>query len=288
MTLRHLEIFMAVCRTMSMSKAAKDLNMSQPAVSKAISELEAFYNTSLFDRLNRRIYLTEAGNALRQYADTILSQFNESVAYLRDGSSFQSCRMCVNVTAAESILNDLLSEIQEKLPDLNLTVGIYNSSAIEQMIRNNECDIGIIDRKDDQLFDSVDLYDEPLGLFASAEYYPDSTITADELLNCRLLLRESGSGNRTACESLLQTINYPASSIWESSSDEALILLAENHMGITILPISCVNQKRKIHSIRADGFILSRSFYLVSLRNKYLNSQIRACMDVIYNFCHKN
>ncbi len=288
MTLRHLEIFMAVCRTMSMSKAAKDLNMSQPAVSKAISELEAFYNTSLFDRLNRRIYLTEAGNALRQYADTILSQFNESVAYLRDGSSFQSCRMCVNVTAAESILNDLLSEIQEKLPDLNLTVGIYNSSAIEQMIRNNECDIGIIDRKDDQLFDSADLYEEPLGLFASEEYYPKDTITADELLNYRLLLRESGSGNRTACESLLQTINYPASSIWESSSDEALILLAENHMGITILPISCVNQKRKIHSIRPDGFILSRSFYLVSLRNKYLNSQIRACMDVIYNFCHKN
>lgn len=285
MTLRHLEIFMAVCRSMSMTQAAKDLNMTQPAVSKAVSELETFYNVSLFDRLNRRIYLTEAGEALRQYASDVITRFNESVSVLRDRTAFQTCRLCVNVTVAESILPQLVKQISQKLPLLDLQIGIHNSSAIESMLRNNECDIGIIDHRNDQLFDSVFLYEEALGLFASRQYCAKTEMEQEELLNYRLLLRESGSGNRNATESLLQTISYPSSQIWESSSDQALISLAENHMGITILPHSCVRNLRTLHEIHLENVQLKRRFHLVSLRNKYLNLQIRSCMDIIHDFC---
>ena len=285
MTLRHLEIFMAVCRSMSMTQAAKDLNMTQPAVSKAVSELEAFYNVTLFDRLNRRIYLTEAGEALRQYAGDVITRFNESVSVLRDRTAFQTCRLCVNVTVAESILPQLVKQISQKLPLLDLQIGIHNSSAIESMLRNNECDIGIIDHRNDQLFDSVFLYEEALGLFASRQYCSKTEMEQEELLNYRLLLRESGSGNRNATESLLQTISYPSSQIWESSSDQALISLAENHMGITILPHSCVRNLRTLHEIHLENAQLKRRFHLVSLRNKYLNLQIRSCMDIIHDFC---
>ena len=83
MTLRHLEIFSAVCAQESFTRAAEQLNMAQPAVSLAIRELEVFYNVRLFERMNRRVYLTEAGRTLRQYADTVLSQFQESVEILR-------------------------------------------------------------------------------------------------------------------------------------------------------------------------------------------------------------
>lgn len=82
MTLRHLEIFSAVCVQESFTRAAEQLNMAQPAVSLAIRELEVFYNVRLFERMNRRVYLTEAGRTLRQYADTVLSQFQESVEIL--------------------------------------------------------------------------------------------------------------------------------------------------------------------------------------------------------------
>lgn len=61
MTLRHLEIFSAVCAQESFTRAAEQLNMAQPAVSLAIRELEVFYNVRLFERMNRRVYLTEAG-----------------------------------------------------------------------------------------------------------------------------------------------------------------------------------------------------------------------------------
>ena len=84
MTLRHLEIFSTVCAQGSFTRAAEKLNMAQPAVSLAIRELEVFYNVRLFERMNRRVYLTEAGRTLWQYADTVLSQFQESVEVLRD------------------------------------------------------------------------------------------------------------------------------------------------------------------------------------------------------------
>ena len=87
MTLRHLEIFSAVCAQESFTRAAEQLNMAQPAVSLAIRELETFYAVRLFERMNRRVYLTEAGRTLRQYADTVLSQFQESVEILRESGT---------------------------------------------------------------------------------------------------------------------------------------------------------------------------------------------------------
>ena len=287
MTLRHLEIFMAVCRTMSMSKAAVQLGMSQPAVSKAIAELEAFYNVSLFDRLNRRIYLSEAGVSLMHYAEVILSQFEESVSFLKDENRISACRLSVNVTAGESFLCDLIRTIEKKLPSLQLSVSVHNSKQIEQMIRANLCDIGIIDEKDDSQFDSVFLCEERLGLFVCGQYRIDETIDAKDLSSHRLLLRESGSGSRAKADTLLDEIEYPLSEIWESSSDKTLIELARNGFGIAILPVSCVQPQDGLKEIVLRGKTLTRNLYLVSLRNKYLSAQIRECMKLICSFCAK-
>ena len=77
MTLRHLHIFRTVCHTGSITEAAARINMTQPAVSLAIKELESFYQTRLFERRNRKIYLTDSGKTLLPYAETILHQFEE-------------------------------------------------------------------------------------------------------------------------------------------------------------------------------------------------------------------
>ena len=98
MNIRHLEIFLAVCEHMSISKAAESLYLSQPAVSIAIKELEDYYNCRLFDRISRKIYLTASGEKLLNYAHVILGQIEESVTSLRDDTLTKSCHMGVNVT----------------------------------------------------------------------------------------------------------------------------------------------------------------------------------------------
>ena len=78
MTLRHFHIFSTVCKKESITKAAEELNMAQPAVSFAIRELESYYGTKLFERMNRRLYITDAGKQLLVYADSVLAQCKEA------------------------------------------------------------------------------------------------------------------------------------------------------------------------------------------------------------------
>ena len=73
MTLRHFRIFLAVCERLSMTEAARQLHISQPSVTQAIHEMENHYGILLFERLGRHIYLTAAGENLKQYAYQILS-----------------------------------------------------------------------------------------------------------------------------------------------------------------------------------------------------------------------
>ena len=111
MTLRHLEIFRAVCARESITQAAEQLNMTQPAVSLAVKELEAFYGVQLLERMNRRIYITEAGRSLLQYADAVLNQFEESVRVLRDSGAHSHCSFGMTVTIGESRLPLILSRL---------------------------------------------------------------------------------------------------------------------------------------------------------------------------------
>ena len=145
MTLRHLEIFSAVCAQESFTRAAEQLNMAQPAVSLAIRELEVFYNVRLFERMNRRVYLTEAGRTLRQYADTVLSQFQESVEVLRESGAQGACRFGVHVTLGETRLAGILAHLAEALPEITVRASIHNSRETERMILQNELDFAVVD-----------------------------------------------------------------------------------------------------------------------------------------------
>ncbi len=283
MTLRHLEIFLAVCRYLSMTKAAAALNMTQPAVSKAISELESFYHVSLFDRIGRRLYLSDAGKALKSYADTILSQYEESVTFLRDGSSFQSCRLSVNVTVGETILPDLCRTIYDKLPGIDLRISVHNTAAIENQLRSNDCDIAIIDRNDDPAFHAVQLYRETIVFAVSDSLIRQSHILKEDLMKQRLLLREPGSGNRACIDPWLSRISFPRSHIWESTSDETLLAMAEAGLGIAALPHSYLQKTRNraVHTVAVGGEPFQRTFYLSSMQGKYLNRITLQCMNII-------
>lgn len=86
MTLRHMRIFVAVCETQSVTKAAEKLYISQPSVSQAIIDLEEHFGTRLFDRISRRLYITDAGKQLYEYMSHILTLYKEMEDRCRTGS----------------------------------------------------------------------------------------------------------------------------------------------------------------------------------------------------------
>ena len=286
MTLRHLEIFAAVCTQGSFTRAAEKLNMAQPAVSLAIRELEAFYAVRLFERMNRRVYLTEAGRTLRQYADTVLSQFRESVEVLRESGAGGSCSFGVHVTLGETCLAGILARLAAELPEMQVRACVQNSRETERMILQNELDFAVVDNVTVSPHYLVEpLREEALAAVCAPSYRTDrETLTLAELAGERLLLRERGSGTRNSVDGVFQAAGIPVRPVQESVSTGALLACARAGIGITLLPRSLVEADLAAGRLRelavADG-VFRRTYFLVRHRSKYLTDGMKRVLQVV-------
>ena len=291
MTLRHLTIFRAVCQTESITLAAEHLNMTQPAVSLAVRELEDFYGVQLFERMNRRIYITEAGRTLLQYADTILSQYEESVKVLQEGHSAGTCRFGVHVTFGETALPEILRRLAEQLPQTVVRAFVTNTRENEEMLLRNELDFAVVDNvlHLDSLI-STPLYKEPMLAACAPDYRPGEKITLEELAGEKLLLREHGSGTRDSINEVFRSAGLSASAFLDSSSTYALLSCAEKGFGITILPRSLTEdalREGKLKALAVEGGSFFRRYYLAHHKSKYLTDSVRQVIQVVQTYCRE-
>ncbi|MGI6013019.1 MAG: LysR family transcriptional regulator [Oscillospiraceae bacterium] len=285
MTIRHLQIFKVVCDCQSVTIAAEKLGMTQPAVSIAIRELESFYRTKLFDRIHRRIYLTESGTVLRQYAGTILEQFDEAATVLRDNGSFTTCRFGVNISIGETILPDLLQLLRGKLPNLTPEVVIDTMQTVERKLAGNEIDFAIIDSlSNEQQYHIVPIYTGAMVVLCAPQYYPADTITVHELAQQKLLLRETGTGNRVCTDAVFQTHGCNVRPQMESMSDLSLINLAKHGFGMTILPEEVAADAVESGQLKivtlVDG-MFQRHYFIAYHKRKYLTATIKKVLSIL-------
>lgn len=284
MTLRHLSIFKTVCELGSITATADKLNMSQPAVSIAIRELEAFYDTKLFERMNRQIYITETGKLLHQYADTILAQFDESINIIRNEKTSLTCRIGVNVTCAETYLSAWIQRIKSEIDGIILNVHVSNAREIERMIADNEIDIAIVDSIPGQTkFESRLLYSEKMCVVCSPDLHTDKMTIAD-LHTKPLLLREKGSGTRNSVEAAFFKHGLTPVPYTESISTLSLIRMVNDGLGYAILPRKTVEEELNSHTlmevvITDENF--DRYYHLAYHKNKYLTGIMKKVMAVL-------
>ena len=132
MTLRHMKIFVTICRENSISKAARKLYISQPAVSNAVKDLEDYYGTPLFDRISKKLYLTQAGQTLYDYAIHISSLFDELESELKVSSSRGSLKIGASITIGTHIMPELVKNFKDQNPDTSVFVAIDSSDNIEK------------------------------------------------------------------------------------------------------------------------------------------------------------
>lgn len=275
MTIRHLQIFKTVCDCKSITAAAERLNITQPSVSMAVKELENFYDTILFDRINRRIYLTEEGTTLRQYADNLLALYDESVSVLRNKKHFMTCRIGVNVSVAETYLPRIVTAVRDNIPDIKLKIYIQNNEQIDQLLTDNGIDFAIYDKINDSKARTAKLlFQDTIVACCCADRYIHDSILPEQLSSLPLLLREQGSGMRAYIDAEFIKYGYPQNIAAESTSTLGLVELAEIGMGYALLPQKsaekiCAGHALKFMHIRG-GFMLKK-YYLTYNSNKFLN-----------------
>lgn len=235
MTRKHFTIFVEVCRFLNFSQAAEALNTTQPAVSLAVKELESHYGVALFERMNRRVYLTPAGEALLATAQDVLRGFQEAEETLGQGRPL-ALRVGANVSFGEAGLAQVLGRFRQEHPQVRLRALVANSDKIQSLLAENQLDVGIVDGLGvSERLRAQPLYQEDLVLAAAPGGFP-APATVEELAALPLLLREPGSGLRSSVDRVFSQQGLAPQPLLESTSTAALAQAAKAGLGVAILP----------------------------------------------------
>ena len=209
-TMRQLEVFLAVAKAGSFRRAADRLHLSQPALSQHVGELERGLGARLFDRRGRTVTLTEAGRILEDHALRLfatLAGAREAIAEL-DGVGRGTLVIGASTTPGIYLMPALMGEFERAYPGISVDLRIANSRVIEEQIRANDLDLGVVGAHGPRagekclaakLLDELVLIVPPTHPWAGRRQLDPSRLAQE-----RLLMREEGSATRHVTERALQ------------------------------------------------------------------------------------
>ena len=205
----RLKVFYSVARNQSFTRAAKELFVSQPAITKHINELERQYSVRLFDRTGGKIMLTDAGRLLLEHCSRILDEYNrmEYDMGLLNARGSGHISIGASTTIAQYVLPQILAEFTERYPKIEVSLANGNSRDIENALLNHEIDFGMVEGVTHAAGLQYEpfLEDELVTIVKAAgnESLPEE-LTPHDLCRLPLVLREQGSGTLEVIETGLE------------------------------------------------------------------------------------
>ena len=225
MTIRHLKIFIEVAQCGNMTAAASKLFISQPTASQAIRELEEHYGVLLFERLSKRLYITEAGKKLLFYAKEVVKEFDSLESKMNNLNKKDKIRVGATISVGDCILSDLIHRCIEENPNVEIYSFVGNTETIEEKLLSNELDIAIVEGK----VKSQDLIVKPeledyLVLICSTKhpFAQKKIIKTDELRDENFAMREKGSGTRELFEEYMLNNGMPIKVVFEGNTPQSI------------------------------------------------------------------
>ena len=277
MTLRHMKVFLTVYKTQNMTLAAEQLHLTQPAVTRVIKEIENYYGVCLFERLNRRLYVTESGRRLYAQALHLIDTFESMEKEMRNLDTFGLLRIGSTIALGSYLLPELIFIFQKQIPQIQVQVTVSNRRTLQKMLLNNQLDIALIEGG----VDDSHLHGEAFGgdrlVLITPPYHPllkKKDVTLLDLLAYPLLLREKNSSVRSFVEQLFAVEGLPPlNPHWESASTQAIVQAVSYGMGISLLPEPLVKRDILLGTVctcSVVGADLCRQNYVVWDKHKFL------------------
>ena len=290
MTLRHMKIFASVCeKNCNTTKAAEAMHITQPAVSLAIRELEQYYGVTLFDRIGRRLRLTEAGQRFWEYASHISALFEDMEKGMRNWDSFGLLRVGASITIGSQFLPSYVKAFYNCYPGTEVRVLVASSDELEQRILTSELDFALIEGvahhpsilSEEYMEDHLTVICPANGYFQNGQ-----VLTVEEFKQQKFLLREPGSGTREVFDRAAESAGFSVQPIWEAMSTTALVNAVINGLGIAVLPHRMVTgplERGLVTAIRVEGMDFRRRFHITYHKEKFLTTSAKAFIDLCRN-----
>ncbi len=271
----RIQTFIVVAQTKNFTKAANLLNITQPAVSQHIKFLEEYYRASLFYQKNRQMELTKEGEILLQYA-TEAERLGKIVKAKLDNKPgiIRKYRVGATLTISGYVLPDIIGRYKKEKENFDIILQAANTETIIKKLFAGEIDLAVIEGLFDRTrFRYAKLKDDELVLAVSAHhpFAGKESVSIDEVLADRLILRERGSGTRTVFEDYLHRAGYrlDEKSVYIEIGDiTAIVSLVESNLGCTIISREVLKQPVANHTIKIvpiNDFRMLREFNFIFL-----------------------
>lgn len=276
MTIKHLQIFTAVYRAQNITKAAETLFMPQPAVTRAIKELEGHYGTLLFERLKRGVTPTEAGHHLYRRAVSILENIDRLNSELTDWDNIGMIRLGATISLGNYLLPEIVEKLKYVHPDLQVRLYIENAQNLHQRLVHNEVDLCFIEGMipDNDLVMKAFAKDIIIPVVPASEAWDDvNEITLEELAKLPFCTRQKGSISRRYAEEVFLQRGLVPNIVAESESTQSIVRLVSHGIGFSLLPEIMVQREIQdglIRTIPLRGTRLERTNYIVWHKDKFL------------------
>ncbi len=286
MSIRHLRIFIMVANCGKMSVAAEKLFITQPSISQAIKEIEEYYGIKLFERLSKKLFITENGKALLKYANHIVASFDEMEMDIKNKGKKAHLNIGSSITVGTCMLNDITNKLMSKNNDINIRVNVNNTESIEEMLLNSKLDVAIVEG----IVSNKDLITKPIRndeLIIVAgknhKFYNKKKISILELEGEDFISREEGSGSRKIFDEILKMNNVEVNNNWVSTDTEVIKNAVINGKGLGVLSTMIVDKEletKTLNKIDIEEVTMFRQIYLVYHKNKYMSEQMISFLEL--------
>ena len=289
LNIENLKMFCLVVDEGSISQAARLSFVSQPAVTRQINQLENFYGTLLFDRTGGKLKITEAGKILYPYAKTIVNDFNRSKEAVQQETGKYNANLQVGATftIGEYLLPSLLGRFKKQKPDIKVTLTIKNTPSILEDLTNDVIDLALVEGIVENNDLTVEKFaDDELILVCAPDHKWEKKIDLEELVNERMIWRESISGTRLIVENMLREYGVleKIDSYMEIGSTQAIKSAVEAGLGVSILPRLTVSRELEqgtLREVSMDGVNLTRNLWMVRKPQRFSKAWISDFLELI-------
>ena len=285
MTIRDLEIFIEVVKAKNMSNAAKNLEISQPTVSHAISQIENEYNVKLFDRVSKKLYITDVGLRLYDFAQNILEQFEETVIFLQSSSTAHNINLGVSSNFSSQFLLEIIDEYEEKKNDVSIRVYVDSREKIIQKLNAGiinlailDGDIGVEDNSAEPFFE-----DEIFIISSKNSTINDKDVLeAEDLKNKKFVLGDLDDYSKKILLNYLREKSIPIDLKFICQNKDMVLNIVKNTDALSIGASSTFSDNELVKH-RLSDISIKRTYYLVYHNDAFLKKNLKNFVNFVKN-----
>lgn len=288
LTLKQLRIFEAAARHLHFGRAAREMNLTQPAVSIQLKQLESLVGLPLFEQVGRRMHLTRAGEELLRHARVVLQQLREAQTAIETIKGIGGGELHIAVTStAKYFAPKVLAEFRRLHPEVRVRLAVSNREAVVRELTENTADLALMGRAPGGLNTFAKPFaHHPLAIIAAPEHpFADRRrVSLGQLAAETFLIRERGSGTRTAMERFFASQGFVPIDTLEMSSNETIKQAVMAGMGISFLSLHTVGLEvatERLVVLRVAGTPVMREWYVVHRERKRLSPAALAFKDFL-------